>query len=704
MQNGLMDKLYEVKMNISLSIPTRSVVPALLCVFFVALSLVACGEDADSVNRTSMEIFASADELPACVAGNEGERVVVQEENAIRVCVDGQWIPMKASADKFSCKTEELNDGSGVKIVCNGDSIGVVLNGKDGSNGKDGKKGDAGAAGKDGENGSAGSGCSISEFTDTTVVLICGDSTMTIDLGINVPGNTAELDSEKIMVSFDSLVGFTQKGPFLKGSTVYLYELTDGRTLKQTNGNFTSNITQDDGRYKFNARELVSQYAMVIVDGYYRNEVTGGTSNATIRLRALTDMRRHNSVNVNLLTHLEFDRVYHLVTHEDSLTHEKMTVKRAKRRAQKEILEMFHIVLSDTSDAEDMDVFGSDDADAALLAISIMLQGNRTESDLVTLLNEISNELAKKGVWEGLHADSIKAKIADWVLATDWDKLRRNVESWGLSNGVGNFEKYIGNYMFKTYGMEPCGDEQEGEERLVNNALSVYSGKTFVCYNGTLVAKRAENKYLNPNVEYGKMIDPRDRKMYHTVKIENVTWMAENLDYADSGAYPLLKESSWCYDDLVENCDVYGRLYTWAVAMDSAGVFSTDGLGCGYSVVCATTSTTVQGLCPEGWHLPFGSEWYNLFYTGLHYSADMEAVGFENWPDATNGLGLSIMPGGGYFDGEFLNQGKFVDYWTASSTGTNSAITWRFTPSSYLLNERGQEMYNGMPVRCVKND
>ena len=78
-----------------------------------------------------------------------------------------------------------------------------------------------------------------------------------------LPNDTLEADSERVAVSLDSLAGYSQKGPFLKGSTVYLYELSDGRTLKQTNGNFTSIITRDDGRYKFTARDLASQYAMI---------------------------------------------------------------------------------------------------------------------------------------------------------------------------------------------------------------------------------------------------------------------------------------------------------------------------------------------------------------------------------------------------------------------------------------------------------
>jgi hypothetical protein len=39
----------------------------------------------------------------------------------------------------FACSTEPLDDDSGVKIICGGDSVGVVLNGK---NGKDGKNGE----------------------------------------------------------------------------------------------------------------------------------------------------------------------------------------------------------------------------------------------------------------------------------------------------------------------------------------------------------------------------------------------------------------------------------------------------------------------------------------------------------------------------------------------------------------------------------
>ena len=419
----------------------------------LAFGLIACGDTVENttINQTGIDMVASVDDLPDCSKDNDGEQAYVKDEDAMRLCVDGKWKTVSSgeSGADFSCKTEELKDKSGLKIVCNGDSIGVVLNGSDG---KDGKQG------KDGEDGVSGSGCTISESNDTAVVVVCGDSTMTIELNVGLPNDSAVADSERTAISLDSLAGYTQKGPFLKGSTVYLYELSDGRTLKQTNGNFTSKITSDDGHYKFTARDLVSQYAMVVVDGFYRNEVTGKKSDASLRLTALTDMRKRSSVNVNLLTHMEFDRVYNLVTRGDS-TGKKLTVKKAKRQAQKEILKQFHIDLGDSTDAEDMDVFGTSDADAALLAVSVLLQGDSGTTDLSVLLTEISNDIAQFGEWK---SKAGKAKLADWALKADADgrfaKFHNNVTGWGLGEAP-NFAKFVRNYVGVENNLGVCGSE-----------------------------------------------------------------------------------------------------------------------------------------------------------------------------------------------------------------------------------------------------
>ena len=103
----------------------------------LAFFFAACDDSVDSASQVGMEIVSSEDDLPKCTKDNKGEQVFVEDEMSARVCIDGDWVSAAGGKDtvylesELSCKTVELKDGSGLKIVCNGDSIGVVLNGKD---------------------------------------------------------------------------------------------------------------------------------------------------------------------------------------------------------------------------------------------------------------------------------------------------------------------------------------------------------------------------------------------------------------------------------------------------------------------------------------------------------------------------------------------------------------------------------------------
>ena len=364
--------------------------------------------------------------------------------------------------DGDGCSVVTLKDNSGLKVVCGGDSVGVVLNGKDGTNGKDGAAGKNGTNGKDGSDGKDGTGCSMEKVDDFSVRVICGKDSTILYTG-EVPDTTGStkpvvLDSEKIAISLDTVSGVTQKGPFLSGSKVLVREMEDGRTLTQTGNSFNGKILNDKGEFKINARMLVSQYVMLEATGYYRNEVTGENSNSELTLFAITDVNERNTVNVNLLTHLEYERVIYLVTQK------KMKVKAAKKQAQKEVFGLLGIDATNFSNSEDLNIAGASDEDAALLAFSIILQGDRSVSQLSELLQKIATDMETDGTWD----DAAKrSELADFAAEIDSAGriavIRKNVENWGLSSIVPNFEKHVRRFWTTEFGMGECNSKNVGK-------------------------------------------------------------------------------------------------------------------------------------------------------------------------------------------------------------------------------------------------
>ena len=383
-----------------------------VCQILLALLLVSCSDSdlGDDINgNNTLAVYSTVEDLPPCTIKNEGEQLFVKSEGIIRVCADEKWFATMERGG--GCTTEMLKDSSGLKIVCDGDSVGVVLNGKNGSNGKNG---------------------------------ILPDSSENDDI---------VLDSEKVATSLEGVSGYSQKGPFINGSKVTVIELESGRTLNQTGNTFESKIQSDDGQFKLNARMMVSQYVELHAEGYYRNEVSGINSEAPLTLYALTDVRKRDGgiVNINLLTHLEYHRVVYLVKEK------KMKVSAAKDSAEKEIFGLLNINSKDFFSSEDLNIAGSSEGDAALLAFSVMFQGNRGVADLTKLLTDVATDIEKDGSWDNATA---KAEIADWAEnadATDrLETIRANVGGWGLSSMVPNFEKYIRSFWAQEYGLPSC--------------------------------------------------------------------------------------------------------------------------------------------------------------------------------------------------------------------------------------------------------
>lgn len=211
---------------------------------------------------------------------------------------------------------------------------------------------------------------------------------------------------------------------------------------------------------------------------------------------------------------------------------------------------------------------------------------------------------------------------------------------------------------------------------------------------------------------------------YQWVKIGDQVWMAENLratQYADGSPIEFVAQADWganVYGDVaygytfdsVELARIAGNLYTWPAASRESSVTIDD-------------HSQKQGVCPDGWHLPTTTEWYNLsqfldttggYLPGPDIAVDSvwktslldSVVGFN--VSANNELGFSALPmgfrysGGG--DAKFYEE---TDWWCSDGKDANAAfyVSLKFGSKnlSFSAPAVGIDTRQGFRVRCIKD-
>jgi len=204
------------------------------------------------------------------------------------------------------------------------------------------------------------------------------------------------------------------------------------------------------------------------------------------------------------------------------------------------------------------------------------------------------------------------------------------------------------------------------------------------------------------NFDEDWMVDPRDRQLYKVVTIGEQTWMAHNLNYeTDAGSY--------CYNDSAKYCKKYGRLYTWAAAMDSVGTWSTNGKGCGYDTTCSPTYP-VRGVCPEGWHLPDTTEWKTLITAvGGQSIAGQKlksATGWKAYSGIINedAFAFSALPAGyRSLNGNYYYEGNYAYFWSSTEHLSGYADFMHLIYSIREVDLDGFDKSYGSSVRCLKD-
>jgi uncharacterized protein (TIGR02145 family) len=171
--------------------------------------------------------------------------------------------------------------------------------------------------------------------------------------------------------------------------------------------------------------------------------------------------------------------------------------------------------------------------------------------------------------------------------------------------------------------------------------------------------------------------DPRDGKVYKTVKIGTQTWMAENLAYKPStGNY-------WSYNNDQSNVSKYGYLYSWE---------------------------TAKAVCPAGWHLPSSAEWSTL--TANLGNDDVEGGKFKSiigWEcpkpnKETNETGFSALPGGFCDGGSFYDISNSGRWWGSIEGSSRDALVQQeecHGRGSIMITKVGKR--NGYSLRCIKD-
>lgn len=229
---------------------------------------------------------------------------------------------------------------------------------------------------------------------------------------------------------------------------------------------------------------------------------------------------------------------------------------------------------------------------------------------------------------------------------------------------------------------------------------------------------------LNPDLTYGTVSDIEGNS-YATIEIGTQVWMAENLkvtQYPDGSPITQISdEADWnemtpdiqayCwYNNQIEYSDTSGVLYTWAAAMNGAPGSDTIPSG-------------VQGVCPEGWHIPSDAEWKtleiflgmseldanNYDWRGSDEGAQLKETGFSNWAipnaGASNSSGFTAVPGGfRSAQGSFYSVDQYAAFWSSKAEeGSDNAWYRTIHFEREQVYRQHNNMRLGLSVRCIQN-
>ena len=512
---------------------------------------------------------------------------------------------------------------------------------------------------------------------------------------------------------------------FELASKVRMYEL-DSVTLDTTGKVWRSYILDTNGNFSFDSVSLKSPYVMIETQ-------PAKSSRMQISPRLIIDVRKASNVSVNLLTHFESFRLRYLVQ-------SGMPFDSAKAMAQREVLDAFGMY------DESPDYDKNDDEHV---------------KDYLNFVGTYFIYVAVDPVTESFGQNGMFRNLDSWLkdALINWTESEIGVGDYGLEPPYEYYEaidktdyyqysynriRFAVNFLTALNGFGKCTAENEGSNYEIQEGY--YS---IQCHESQW--KMTINGFKQVEYSTGTMTDNRNGKMYKTVTYNidgsPLTVMAENLDYGNG------EHKEWCldlkpknhelnyvvFDDLKlaesSGCGVYGGMYRAYDAFMLDTTFFRENVfdscvanyvkywrsegpavidsnqireSCYYTHLNEQKITAwadsvekadghVQGICPDGWHIPTSKEWRTLwkFLDGVSMGdsllGDPSGFGLKNVARVDEESGFVDVKGDIYFamKPEFLADYQY-QLWA-----------WSYKP-------RNPEVGYGVGivtsfVRCMKN-
>lgn len=516
--------------------------------------------------------------------------------------------------------------------------------------------------------------------------------------------------------------GFAQKGTPVDQAEVRVVFL-DESTLDRVGKAYMGKFEGDFGEYSVQVDSVESKIVQISVAGETTmdkySEVRAVLATNDIIMNAVVDISSQNTINVNLFTHLETERVRELVRNQH------LSFDEAKRQSRKEILELFRVKFLDDNGnerearpPETWSFFGHSIDDVFLMAGSILL--SRVSASLSDpLFESLLEDFALEGKWNN---DSAMYRIAKSAFTNNLStmsgdviylsgKVGYDIDSWREKfdstyspfvslSVVSDIDAIFTVFWQKELELGTCNQENLGEFKKTR-------------YDEVYRCKSPDCHYPNAQEEgygYGRYCNSTTRWMEAT-KRESDTYgiecsktdffiSSENPDsipyVCESGIWrqtlDIERKFGLCTSELngeFRETDRFGytcKSKTWNIFTDSL-VDVRDGKSYAYirashlywmidNLHDTTFTWGEMDECPEGWRLPTKVEWDSLFRQmgGWH---------------------------------EYGSKMKFIPFHTAwyywSSTEVNDTLAYVASVSSYAMDPQQAQTFLSSTMEFSKN-